>query len=709
MQTIDTDRRRFLKLSATAVGASLVLGINWSCTSNDGQDSSAGSDDFVPNAWLRISSDNSVTVVVAESEMGQGPYTLMPMMVAEELEVGWDQIKVERASIDPIYGYQFTGGSSSIRKGWAVLRQAGAVAREILVQAAAKQFSVPAANCRAIKGVFYDKNSDKKLSFGELVGFTHNIPVPGRLRLKEFGEFSIIGKPVYRKDSVEKINGTAVFGIDVDLPDMIHATVVHCPVFGGHVKSINADRSLKIKGAIDVFPIKEGVALVGEDTWTTFKMARDVNIEWNNGGQENFSFDEIVASYKNAAGKPEKIIENFSGKEFISRKDRVFTSHYLQPFQAHMTMEPMNCTVHFRKDGKLDIWAPTQSPSAAYDTARQLTESKLERGIKKIGYKVLGGYDRDVNVHTTLLGGGFGRRLKQDYVSEAVQIAEHYNRPVKLTWRREEDIQHDYYHPASFHEMKAELNTDGYPVAWQHTIKGDDVSQMGAKHLYDIERQRIVVYNVYNDIPKGSWRSVATHYNVFAIEHFLDELAAKGNHDPVEYRLKLLGKSERLRNVIERAADRIKWQGKVSGAMSYGVAAAHTFGSYVAEIVELEQKSEDSFRVNRIVCAIDCGIVINPDIVKQQMEGSVIFGLSAAIQSKVNIQNGRVTQSNFNDYPILRMNETPLIDVVIIDSGESPQGIGEPAVPPVAPALANALLARTSHPTLELPIRLNMG
>lgn len=706
MYSFNLDRRKFLKLAATTVGSSLVLGINWGCS--DTSDKSDVEDEaFVPNAWLRITRDNQITVIVAESEMGQGPYTSLPMMVAEELEVEWGNVQVERASVDPVYGYQMTGGSTSIKKGWGTLRQAGAIAREILIYSAARKLSLPAAQMFAENGYVVHDGTATRLSYGELVASTADIAIPGIISLKEPAEFKIIGKPLHRKDSAEKINGSAIFGTDIYLPGQLYATVVHCPVFGGKVKSINDKKSLNIKGAIDVFEINEGVAIVAQDTWTAFMMSEALEVEWEYGDKENISYQSLIDQVKNSVqGNPVKEINKIKDSEIFNQPERVVKSSYLQPFQAHMTMEPMNCTAHFRDDGDLDIWVPTQSPSAAYTTARNITQSIIERGVKKIGHKIIGGYDNSINVNTTLLGGGFGRRVKQDYVSEVVQIAERFDKPVQLIWSREEDVQHDYYHPMTFHEMKGILDDKGMPAGWEHIIKGFGVNATGASHLYNIPNQRIQVYDIEKVLPKGPWRSVAPHYNVFAVEHFLDELALSGGHDPLEYRLKLLKQSPRLLHVLEMVAEQINWNGRVNGSLSYGVAVAYSFGSYVAQILELEQTVSSSYRVNKVVCAIDCGIVINPDIVKQQMEGSIIYGLSAATKSKITIRDGRVEQSNFHDYPILRMNETPEIEVLLVNSTESPEGTGEPGVPPVAPALANAILAQTGVPVNELPIKL---
>ncbi len=715
MYAFNPDRRRFLKFSGTIAGSSLLIGLNWGC-SNDGNLGDDGSGDgasgqrkenFSPNAWLRITPDELVTIIVAESEMGQGPYTLMPMMVAEELEVKWDQVLVERASADPVYGYQMTGGSGSIRKGWSTLRQAGAIAKEILLRAAALKLAVPYSECRAQSGEVVHLNSGNALSYGQLIAASADIEIPQQIFLKEPGEFKIIGSPVQRKDIPGKIDGTAKYGIDTKLPGQLYATTVHCPVFGGHAATFNSAEVKANKNIIDVFNIKQGVAIVAKDTWSALSAAKEIKIDWSEEINSKLSTESIIKTVKQADKQPaEKAVKKGNIELVFNNAELTYSQQYLQPFQAHVAMEPMNCTAWFKAEGALEIWAPTQSPSEAYEVARVLTQSRVERGLKKIKNAITDGYDDSISVNTTLLGGGFGRRLKQDFVSEAVQIAEHFKQPVQLVWSREEDVQHDYYHPLTAHEMKAVLDSKGIPTAWEHIIKGAGVSSGGAEHSYEIANQSIKVFDTGEIIPKGPWRSVAPHYNVFAVEHFLDELAIKGKNDPVKLRLSLLSQSPRLRHVLELAADRVNWPGKSNGESTFGSAVSSSFGSHVAQILELEKTSGLEYRVKKVVCAIDCGVVINPDIVKQQMEGSIIFGLSAATKSRITLKNGRVEQSNFHDYPILSMAETPEIEVIIVQNQKEPGGIGEPGVPPVAPALANALMADTGLAVQELPINL---
>jgi isoquinoline 1-oxidoreductase subunit beta len=710
MYSFNPDRRRFLKITGTIAGSSLLIGLNWGCSNEGGAgDDSSGQqkESFSPNAWLRITPDEIVTVIVAESEMGQGPYTLMPMMVAEELEVKWDQVLVERASVDPVYGYQMTGGSGSIRKGWSTLRQAGAIAKEILLKAAALKMVVPYSECRAESGKVVHVNSGKSLSYGQLIEASADIEIPQQIFLKEPDEFKIIGSSVQRKDVPGKIDGTAKYGIDTRLPEQLFATTVHCPVFGGHATTFNSAEVKENKSIIDVFKINQGVAIVAKDTWSALSAAKEIKIEWSEEINSKLSTESIIKTIKQADTlHEEKAVQKGNVELAFNMTGLTYSQQYLQPFQAHVAMEPMNCTAWFKPEGTLEIWAPTQSPSEAYGVARNLTQSRVERGLKKIKNAIFDGYDDSISVNTTLLGGGFGRRLKQDFVSEAVQIAEHFQQPVQLVWSREEDVQHDYYHPLTAHEMKAVLDSKGIPTGWEHIIKGAGVSSGGAEHSYEIANQSIKVFDTGEIIPKGPWRSVAPHYNVYAVEHFLDELAIKGKNDPVKLRLSLLSKSPRLRHVLELAADSVNWPGSSNGGSSYGSAVSSSFGSHVAQILELDKMSEQEYRVKKVVCVIDCGVVINPDIVKQQMEGSIIFGLSAATKSRITLKNGRVEQSNYHDYPILSMAETPEIEVIIVQNEEEPGGIGEPGVPPVAPALANALMADTGQAVRELPIKL---
>jgi isoquinoline 1-oxidoreductase beta subunit len=698
------DRRKFLKLGAAVAGSSLVLGINWSCTADSPPSADADvdtdADAFVPNAWLRIDREGKVTVIVAESEMGQGPFTLMPMMLAEELEVPWDLIQVERAPLKPVYGRQVTGGSSSIRKGWATLREAGAVARELLLQAAAARWQVPVRSCRAELAQVFHVESRRQATYAELAPLAAELPIPQTARLKEPGEFRIIGTAAPRTDTPDKINGRARYGIDTKLPDMRYATITHCPVFGGHPKSVNSEAALNIKGVLDVFTIDEGVVVLATDTWSAFKGKAALDITWHAGEKAELSDASIKAMLsERQIGDSTLITQQGNPQELLGAE--ALAQDYTLPFQAHVPLEPMNCTATYEND-KLRIWAPTQSPSEAYHSAHTATQSKLSRAMTKVQGKLFESEDDSIEINTTLLGGGFGRRLKQDFVSEAAQIAQHIQGPVQLVWTREEDVQHDFYHPLILHQMRGRLDDTGKPVAWHHIIRGPNAKPSGATELpYAIPHQRVDLVNIGKQVlPVGPWRSVQHHYNAYAVEHFFDLLARAGGQDPVQLRLQMMGSSPRLRKTLEVAAETAGWDYSTG---LFGAASAAGFGSYVSEVVELEPNG-DHLQIAKITCVLDCGIVINPDIARQQMEGSIIFGLTAALKSSISIKQGRVQQSNYHDYPLLTLAETPPIEVVLIDSQESPEGIGEPGVPPLAPALANAVMAASGKPVPSLPL-----
>ncbi len=694
------DRRKFLKLGASVVGSSLVLGINWSCSAEDPSPARQTDAEFVPNAWLRIDELGIVTVIVAESEMGQGPFTLLPMMVAEELEVAWEAVRVERAPLKPIYGYQLTGGSTSIRKGWATLREAGSIARDLLRQAAAETWHVALASCRAEAGEIRHDASAKQLGYGELTRAAASLPIPQTVQLKEPHEFRLIGTPAPRLDTPDKLNGRACFGIDVRLPGMRYATITHCPAFGGRPKRVDDSQARAIKGVLDVFEIDTGIVVLATDTWSAFKGRKALSIEWEEDTKEQLSDASIIEDLSarsiddttqvSRQGEAEALLEN----EALSRR-------YTLPFQAHVPLEPMNCTASFEQ-GRLRIWTPTQSPSEALQAARAATQSRLSRTVSKLQRKLFDIEDDSIEINTTLLGGGFGRRLKQDYVSEAAQIAQRVDHPVQLVWTREEDLQHDFYHPLTLHDLRGRLDEQGMPLAWHHIIRGPNAKPEGATPLpYAIPNVRVDLIDIGKVLPVGPWRSVQHHYNAFAVEHFFDELARSGAHDPLALRLQLMDSSPRLRKTLEVAAELSGWSNQ-SGR--FGASCHAGFGSFVSEIVELEERN-NRLKIAKITCVLDCGIVINPDIAKAQMEGSIIFGMTAALKSAIRISQGRVQQSNYHNYPILNLAETPKIEVHLIENQESPEGIGEPGVPPLAPAIANALFAATGMPVYELPLK----
>ncbi len=693
MEEIRLDRRRFLTVTGTSVfGAGLILAMSWDDAFSAHAADASSAKVFQPNAWLKIGTDGRVVVYTIESEMGQGPYTLMPMILAEELEVGWQDVSVAHAPVKPAYGFQLTGGSSSIRKGWSTLRSAGAAAKEMLISAAAKRWGVARKECYAQDSHIVNRSNNDKLSFGELALAAATLPLPRTVRLKTPDEYRIVGTPVPRLDIPQKVNGSARFGIDVDLPDMLYATTVHCPVFGGRIGHMDDSKAMKIPGVHSVFTIDNAVAVVAEDTWTAMKGARALDVQWNEGPNRQLNSEKILARLEKAAGADGAIaIRRGNVSRALSTAKTVQASYDL-PFEAHAPMEPMNCTARIA-DGKCEIWVPTQSPSRAHDVASRYGLSGLHRFTDS---------EEAVDVHTTLLGGGFGRRLEQDYVAEAVQIAKTVGKPVKLTWTREEDMQHDFYHPHTFHVMEGGVDAKGKPVAWWHRMAGIGEPRPG-EFPYAIPNVRIEVAPVSSAVPTGAWRSVFHHYYAFAQETFFDELARLGKQDPLELRLSLL-RDPRLRGVLELAADKAGWGKSRPHGHYLGLAAHYSFGTYAAEVVEIVLEGKDKIRVPRVVVAIDCGIVINPDIVAAQMESSVVFALQAALKGSITLENGRVQQGNFDDFPILPIDEMPKVETHMVKNTESPQGIGEPGVPPLAPALANAVFAATGVPVRSLPI-----
>jgi isoquinoline 1-oxidoreductase beta subunit len=697
------DRRRFMKVAAGGVfGTGLILAMSWDPLAADAATAAGDAKPFQPNAWLKIGSDGKVVVYVVESEMGQGPYTLMPMILAEELEAAWSDMGVEHAPVKPVYGNQTTGGSSSIRKGWATLRDAGASAREMLISAAAAQWGVARAQCHAAHSRVVHTPSGRQLGFGQLALAAAALPIPTRVRLKSPDTYTILGTAVPRLDVPAKVNGSARYGMDMDLPGLLYATTVHCPVLGGKPQDIDDRKAKAIPGVREVFPIHNGVAVVADDTWTALTAAEALSIHWHEGANKNLDSDTVRARLL-AAAEAGGEVSFEQGHIASAAAVQKLEAGYDLPFQAHAPMEPMNCTAHVA-DGRCEVWVPTQSPSAAQRVATEYGLSTFEYYQDKITNRLGMNTEPAVDIHTTLLGGGFGRRLEQDYVAEAVQIAKTVGKPVKLSWSRREDIQHDFYHPYTVHLMAGALDAGGKPVSWHHRLAG--VGRPGAADLpYAIPNVRIEVSAVPVDIPLGPWRSVSHHYYAFAQETFFDELARLGGQDPLELRLALLH-DPRLRGVLTLAADKAGWGKPLAPNHYLGLAVHKSFGTYVAEVVEIVLEENRPLRVPRVVVAVDCGIVINPDIVAAQMESAVVFGLSAALKGSITLKDGRVQQSNYHDFPILRLDEMPRVETHLIKNHESPQGIGEPGVPPLAPALANAVFAATQTPVRSLPIRL---
>ncbi|MDR3749005.1 MAG: xanthine dehydrogenase family protein molybdopterin-binding subunit, partial [Acidobacteriota bacterium] len=668
---------------------------------------------FAPNAWIRIATDDTVTLVIDKSEMGQGVTTSLSMLIAEELECDWKKIRTEFAPAakeyaNPVFGMQGTGGSTSMRGMWTPLRKAGAQAREMLIAAAAEKWGVDKTLCRAEDSQVIHTRTKQRLSYGSLAEEAGKLPVPSDVKLKDPKQFRIVGKAMKRLDSAAKTCGRAEFGIDVRQPEMLHAVVARCPVTGGKVASFNADKAKAVRGVKRVVQISSGVAVVADNTWSAMQGRDALEIKWEEGPNASLTSTAIRKILEEGANKPGGAVARKEGDVtagFASAAKKV-EAVYEAPFLAHATMEPMNCAAHVRAS-RCDIWAPTQ-----FQSVNQMTAAKIA-GLKP----------EQVNIRTTYLGGGFGRRAEQDFVIEAVEISQTAGVPVQVTWSREDDMQHDFYRPASYSRFEAGLDAEGWPVAWSNRIacpsimsrffpgsvkNGLDGSSVeGAAELpYAIPNILVDYQLTETGVPVGFWRSVGNSQNGFFSECFVDELAATNAKDPYEFRRHLLQKAPRHLGALELAATKAGW-GEAPPAGRYrGIAVLSSFGSYVAEVAEVSvDKKDGQVRVHRVVCAVDCGRTVNPLTIEAQMQSAIVFGLTAALKGAITINKGRVEQGNFDDYQMLRMAEMPKIEVHIVASDQPSGGIGEPGTPPIAPAVCNAIFAATKKRIRRLPIR----
>ncbi|KVN39416.1 aldehyde dehydrogenase [Burkholderia stagnalis] len=716
-------RRRFLKFGMSlgaAAGGGLLLGFSVPAAGGDARRSVIGGDAdetpraglFAPNAFVQIDRNGQVTLVMPKVEMGQGVYTSLPMLIAEELEVPLSNVTLDHAPpneklfADPLLGGQLTGGSTSIRYAWEPMRRAGATARTLLVGAAAKQWNVDPAACRAENGEVLHPPSGRRASYGQLADAAAKLPVPKDVALKKPADFKLVGKPVKRLDSPEKVDGTAQFGLDVRLPGMLYAVIVNSPVFGGTIASIDDTAAKRIGGVRQVVRADNAVAVVGDHTWAAKRGASALVVKWNEGAGAKVSTKDIAADHARAADSGKGAVARKDGdvdKAFANAKTRV-DAVYEQPLLAHATMEPVNCTVHVRPDG-CEIWLGTQVPTRALDAVQRITGFPREKIV--------------VNNH--LLGGGFGRRLEVDMVEQAVKIAKQVNAPVKVIWTREEDIQHDMYRPYYYDRISAGLDANGKPVAWRHRIVGSsilarfappavkdgvdpDAVEVSAELPYDLPNQLVdYVRQEPRHVPTAFWRGVGPTRGTFVVESFIDELAAQTKTDPVQYRRALLGKTPRARNVLDVATKAAGWGAPLPKGQGRGVSVMHAFGSFFSIVVDVAVDGGD-VQVKRVVCAVDCGMVVNPDTIEAQVQGGIIFGITGALYGEITIENGRVTQSNFTDYRMLRIDETPPIDVHIVKSAEAPGGIGEPGTAATAAALSNAIFAATGKRLRKLPV-----
>jgi isoquinoline 1-oxidoreductase beta subunit len=704
--------RRGFAQAGLAVGGGLLLGVNLRAQIRG---SPAGAKPrFTPDAFIRIDPSGQVTVIVSYVEMGQGTYTSIPMLVAEELEVPLQSVHVEHAPADdklyanPFLGFQATGNSTAIRATWEPMRRAGATARTMLVQAAAQRWSVDPASCHARSGEVIHAASGRRLSYGALVASAAELPVPAKesVTLKRVEDFKLIGTAAKRLDTPGKVNGSAVYGIDVKVPGMKIATLAISPAFGGRLRQLDDTAAKSVPGVRQIVRLDDAVAVVADHMWAAKKGLAALAIQWDDGPHGKLGMADIVADMAAASSRPGAVARRDGefAKALAGAATKVEAS-YEVPFLAHAAMEPMNCTVHARKDS-CEVWVGTQELTRAQEAAAQTAGLPLDK----------------VTVHNHLIGGGFGRRLEIDGVIRAVQVAMQVDGPVKVIWSREEDIQHDMYRPYFYDRLAAGLDAAGMPVAWFHRITGSSILARwlppGFKDGFDPETvdgaekppyalPNILVEYVRHEppgIPTAFWRGVGPTHNIFMVESFIDELAAAAKKDPVAYRLALLAGDPRTRAVLELAAEKSGWGGPLPPRVGRGVSVQSVFGSHVAQVAEVEISEQGAVRVRRIVCAVDCGVVVNPDTVRAQMQGGIVFGIAGALYGEITLKGGRVAQTNFGDYRVLRINETPSIEVHLVSSTAPPGGIGEPGTSCVMPALTNAIFAATGKRIRKLPV-----
>jgi len=705
-------RRAFLKASAAA-GSGLIIGIAvpsaraaWSMSAEPAR--------FTPNAFIRIDGAGVVTLVMPMVEMGQGTYTALPMLLAEELEVGLDQVRLEHAPPDDglyanaLLHVQTTGLSTSVRAFWTPLRQAGAVARTLLVGAAATRWNVEPGSCRAHRGVVVHAASGREAGYGNLVQAAALLPVPApdSVTLKQPRDYTLIGRTTKRLDTPDKVNGRAKFGIDVMLPGMRFAAIAISPVVGGKPKSVNAVAARGVNGVHQVVVIDNVVAVVADHTWAARKGLKAAAIEWDDGSNANVNSAQIVGQLDEASRQPGVVARSQGdAQRALEAAALRIDAIYQAPFLAHAAMEPMNCTVEVTPES-CDVWVGTQAPTLTQTVIAELTGMAKER----------------IRIHNQLLGGGFGRRLEPDGSVLAVKVAQQVAGPVKVVWSREEDIQHDMYRPYYYDRLSAALDASGKPIAWTHRVAGSSIFARYIPQLFKdgldpdaVEGAANLPYAIPNlhvdyvrveppGVPTAFWRGVGVTHNVFVVESFIDELAAAARQDPLAYRKALLDHDPRALAVLNLAAGKAAWGRPLPPRWGRGISFQFAFGSYLSQVAEVEVMANGAVKVHRIVCAVDCGQVVNPDTVAAQMEGGCLFGLTAVLYGNITLRNGRVEQDNFNNYRPLRIHEAPQVETHLVTSAEAPGGIGEAPTAAVGAAVTNAIFAATGKRIRTLPV-----
>lgn len=702
--TQNQSRRDFLKTSAL-VGGGLVIGFTLPAASRLAQAAS----DAAMSAYLRIGSDNKITVICGQSEMGQGVHTSIPMLVAEELDADWSKVRVEQAPADqafvnPIFGIQATGGSAAIRGHWEPMRKAGATARAMLVAAAAETWTADVADCRTAKGMVIHK-SGKKLSYGKLAAKASTLTPPTNVQLKDPSKFKILGKGAHRLDSRAKSDGTAKYGMDVYLPGMLTAVIAHPPVLGGKAKSVHDAKAKAVPGVAQVVQIQSGVAVLADGYWAA-KLGRDaLEIEWDHGLNAQLSSEGISKQLSDGAIAGGAVGRN-EGDHKTAVSAKKIEAEYEAPYLSHSCMEPLNFTAWVKGD-EVEVWGGTQSQGPAQGILSQVAQVEPSK----------------VKVNTMYLGGGFGRRFAPDPVIDATVLSKISGKPVKLIYSREDDTRGYFYRPASVTRMTGGLDASGKVVLFTASVASPSI--MEASHFmklppdgvdeFGVEGIRDCPYDIPNlhveysrqepgGIQVWFWRSVGHSQNSFFLESFVDELAHAAGKDPYEFRMSMLHKQPRYQGVLKLAAQKAGWGKPLPTGVHRGIAVVQSFGSFCAEVAEVSVGPDGTPKVHRVVAAVDCGMTVNPDIIKRQIEGAMVFGLTAALYGKISFKDGRVEQGNFDTYKMLRMNEMPTVEVHIVPSTEKPGGIGEPGTPPIAPAVANAIFAATGKRLRKLPM-----
>ncbi len=726
------NRREFLR-TGTAGGAALLIGFHLSPSAFAGQ--AQEQEKKTPNhfdAWVRITPDNRVTLILGKSEMGQGVFTSLPMILAEELCVDWKQVHVEQAATNPKIYDLGTGGSGSVAGSWLPLRRAGAAAREMLIAAAAKKWEVGSDTCKAKDGYVVHGHPERSFRFGELIADASKLPIPNlnTVPLKNSDDFTIVGHDTLRFEARDKSTGAAKFGIDSRMPGMLFAVVARCPVFGGKVASFDATKTKATPGVRDVIQFETsgrgasttgGIAVLADNSWAAVQGRNALQVKWDEGPAATESTAGLHKQFLENAAKPGRVLRNDGDADAaLASAQKKIEAAYEFPFAPHACMEPMNCAVHIRPDGA-EAWIPTQAPQWAQGVIAEAAKLPPEKVI----------------VHTTLMGGGFGRRYQADFVMEAAQVAKALGKPVMVLWTREDDMQHSFYRPASYHKLQGALDANGNLAAWKHfqtstsiaakwSPKGADDPGLGefgtgATVPYTTPNIRLEYALAESSVPRAWWRSVEHSSSGFVVESFIDELAAAAGQDPLSFRLRLIGADRkiprfgaepdsrpldtaRLKGVLQLAAEKAGWGQPLPKGQARGIAAFYSFNFYTGCVAEVSA-AKGSVKVHRLVYAVDCGRPVNPDGIRAQVESAAIYGLSAALHDAITIRGGRVEQSNFNDYQMPRINETPKTEVHVIMSKEEPTGIGEPGLPVVAPAVCNAVFAATGKRLRRLPIR----